>query len=258
MSPRSSIPMGNLALPPFTRGVKWILITSVGLSILVALSGQMGSELERALAFTPEDLWLRGRIWQPFTYTLLHRSADGIIFAVLGLWLMGGSLEAMWGTRRFVTFYFATSALAALATAVVGLALGDVARQSYFGNGPVLGGLAAAFAVLLPSATIFLIVLPIPARLLLPISAGLTLLFMIFAARATGSLTRGIAAYLPHAFALGAGVLFAGGVRTPRQLWLRVRVWWIDKRLRNRKLRVVRGEDETPGHGRSGSDKYLH
>ena len=80
MSPRSSIPMGNLALPPFTRGVKWILITSVGLSILVALSGQMGSELERALAFTPEDLWLRGRIWQPFTYTLLHRSADGIIF----------------------------------------------------------------------------------------------------------------------------------------------------------------------------------
>jgi membrane associated rhomboid family serine protease len=245
MPPRSSIPMGNLALPPFTRGVKWILIVSVGLSIVA----RFVPELLRLAAFAPADLWFRGYIWQPFTYTLLHVSPDGIIFAVLGLWLMGGSLEAMWGTRRFVTFYFASSALAALATAFVGLVSPQVAQHVYNGNGPVLEALAAAFAVLLPSATIFLVVLPIPARLLLPISAGITLLLMIYG---------GIAAYLPHAFALGAGVLFAGGVRTPRQLWLRVRVWWIDKRLRSRRLRVVRGEDETPGQGRSGSDKYLH
>ena len=241
--------MGNLALPPFTRGVKWILIASVAVSILVPLSGRFGREFGEAVAFTPADLWIHGRVWQPFTYTLLHSSPGSIIFAILGLWLMGGSLEAMWGTRRFVTFYFATSALAALATAIVGRIAGDaVARQMYSGNGPVLEALVAAFAVLLPTATIFLIVLPIQARLLLPISAGITLLLMIYG---------GVPAYLPHAFALGAGVLFASGMRTPRQLWLRVRVWWIDKRLRSRKLRVVRGEDDA-GRGRSGSDKYLH
>jgi membrane associated rhomboid family serine protease len=244
MPPRSSIPMGNMALPPFTRGVKWILIASVAISIL----GRFVREVSELAAFVPADL-LRGRVWQPFTYTLLHRSPDGIIFAILGLWLMGGSLESMWGTRRFVTFYFATSGLAALATALVGLVFGDVAHQIYSGNGPVLDALAAAFAVLLPSATIFLIVLPIQARLLLPISAGITLLLMIY---------YGVAAFLPHAFALGAGVLLAGGVRTPRQMWLRVRVWWIDRRLRSRRLRVVRGEGEPPGPGRSGTDKYLH
>ena len=93
---------------------------------------------------------------------------------------MGGSLEAMWGTRRFVTFYFATSALAALATAIVGRIAGDaVARQMYSGNGPVLEALVAAFAVLLPTATIFLIVLPIQARLLLP----LFVLGVVFIAR---------------------------------------------------------------------------
>src|SRR5438105_5537296 len=245
MSPRSSIPMGNLALPPFTRGVKWILIASVGISII----GRYVPDLAAAVAFSPSDLWFRGRVWQPLTYTLLQTSVDGIIFAILGLWLMGGSLEAMWGTRRFVTFYFATSAVAALATAFVGLVFRDVAQTLYSGTGPVLNALAAAFAVLLPTATIFLIVLPIPARLLLPISAGITLLLMIYG---------GVPAYLPHAFALGAGVLFAGGMRTPRQLWLRVRVWWIDKRLRSRKLRVVRGDDDLPSRGRSGSDKYLH
>jgi|SRR5438309_4243477 len=246
MSPRSSIPMGNLALPPFTRGVKWILIASVGISII----GRYVPDLAAAVAFSPSDLWFRGRVWQPLTYTLLQTSVDGIIFAILGLWLMGGSLEAMWGTRRFVTFYFATSAVAALATAFVGLVFRDVAQSFYSGTGPVLNALAAAFAVLLPTATIFLIVLPIPARLLLPISAGITLLLMVFERR--------VAPYLPHAFALGAGVLLAGGMRTPRKMWLRVRVWWIDKRLKSRKLRVVRGENEPSEPGRSGTDKYLH
>ncbi|HWE25501.1 MAG TPA: rhomboid family intramembrane serine protease [Myxococcales bacterium] len=246
MPPRSSIPMGNLALPPFTRGVKWLLIASVAISIV----GRYVPGFAAAMAFSPADLWFRGFLWQPLTYTLVQTSVDGIIFAILGLWLLGGSLEAMWGTRRFVTFYFATSVLAALATAFVGLAFRSVAQGIYSGTGPVLNALAAAFAVLLPTATIFLVVLPLPARLLLPISAGITLLLMVFERR--------VAPYLPHAFALGAGVLFAGGMRTPRQLWLRVRVWWIDKRLRSRKLRVVRGEDEASGRGRSGSDKYLH
>jgi membrane associated rhomboid family serine protease len=244
MPPRSSIPMGNLTLPPFTRGVKWILIVSVALSILGRFFPQVGA----LVAFVPDQFW-HGRIWQPLTYTLFCRGAEEIIFAVLGLWLIGGSLESMWGTRRFVTFYFASSVAAAIVTALVGLAWRAVADQHYYGNGPVLEALIAAFAVLLPAATIFLIVLPLQARLLLPISAGITVLMMIYG---------GVPPYLPHAFGLGAGVLFAGGVRTPRQLWLRARVWWIDKRLRSRKLRVVRGEDETPGRGRSGSDKYLH
>ena len=246
MPPRSSIPMGNLALPPFTRGVKWLLIASLAISI----AGLYLPGFKAAVEFSPADLWYRGWVWQPFTYTLLQTSVDGIIFAALGLWLLGGSLEAMWGTRRFVTFYFATSVVAALATAFVGLVFRDVGQTFYAGTGPILNALAAAFAVLLPTATIFLVILPLPARLLLPISAGITLLLMVFERR--------VAPYLPHAFALGAGVLFAGGVRTPRQLWLRVRVWWIDKRLRSRKLRVVRGDDDTPGSGRSGSDKYLH
>lgn len=248
MSPRSSIPMGNFALPPFTRGVKWLLIATVALSILVPLTGAFGENLKVLLAFIPAA-FTHGFLWQPFTYTFLNPDPLGIIFAALGLWLLGGTLEAMWGTRRFVAFYFATSVLAALATAVIGLFSGSVARYAYFGNFVVLAALAAAFAVSLPSARIFLYVVPIEARLLLPISAGITLLFVIF---------NGATPYLPQIFALGTGVLFAGGVRTPRQVLLRLRVWWIDRRLRSRRLRVVRGEDDVPGRGRSGSDKYLH
>jgi len=242
------MPMGNFAFPPFTRGVKWLLIATVAVSILVPLTGAFGENLKIYLGFVPIGL-RRGYLWQPLTYTLLNPDPLGLVFAGLGLWLLGGSLEAMWGTRRFVAFYFATGALAALATAAIAIFSPSVAGFLYAGNWVVIEALAAAFAVSLPSARIFLYFVPVEARLLLPISAGITLLYMIF---------YGPVPFLPQLFGLGAGVLFAGGVRTPRQLLLRLRVWWIDRRLRSRRLRVVRGEDEQPGRGRSGSDKYLH
>jgi membrane associated rhomboid family serine protease len=142
-------------LPPFTRGVKWLLIATVAVSIMVPLSGALGQQLAMLLAFTPAAL-RRGYLWQPFTYTFLNLEPFSLIFAGLGLWMMGGSLESMWGTRRFVTFYFASSALAALATGILAIFWPAVAQYHYLGNWTVLEALAAAFAVSLPSAQIFL------------------------------------------------------------------------------------------------------
>ncbi len=193
------MPMGNFALPPFTRGVKWLLIATGVVSILRPLTGAFGDNLAVLLAFTPAA-FTHGHLWQALTYTFLNPDPIGLIFAALGLWFLGASLEAMWGTRRFVTFYFATSVLAALATAVVGIFFGSVGRETYFGNFVVVEALAAAFAVTLPSARILLYIVPIEARLLLPISAGITLLYMIF---------NGPVHYLPQLFGLGAGVVFA-------------------------------------------------
>jgi hypothetical protein len=83
---------------------------------------------------------------------------------------------------------------------------------------------------------------------MLPISAGITVLYML--------MSPPWFLYLPQLFGLAAGVVFAGGSR-PGNLLLRMKVWWIDRRLRRSKLRVVRGEDE-PLSGSRGSDKYLH
>jgi membrane associated rhomboid family serine protease len=159
----------------------------------------------------------------------------------------------MWGTRRVLAFYFVTSAAGAVATAAVGYFVRSVRVSEYYGNWPALEGLIAAFAVLLPNAQIFLYFLPVRARWMLPISAGITVLFMLMTQWQE---------FLPQLFGLGAGVLFARGV-APHNLMLRMKVWWIDRRLRRSKLRVVRGKDDEPGpfsgtgSGR-GSDKYLH
>jgi membrane associated rhomboid family serine protease len=237
-------------VPPLTRGVKWLGAATLAVSILAAVLGDTGERLRILVAFTPARFW-HGWVWQPLTYTFLNLDPISLLFALLGLWLLGAYLEQMWGTRRFVTFYFVTGAAGALATGLLGFLLAPVWVNPYFGNWSSLEGLIAAFAVLMPSAQIFLYFVPVQARWMLPISAGITLLFMLM-----GSWV----AYLPQLFGLGAGVLFAGGV-APRRMLLRMRVWWIDRRLRRSKLRVVRGKDDEggpfSGTGR-GSDKYLH
>ena len=249
MSPRGSQPGMSFGVPPFTRGVKWLAIATAVTSILFAVTGESGGAVFRQLLFVPAELW-HGKIWQLVTYTFINPDPIGLLFALLGLWMLGATLETRWGTRRFVTFYFLCGAAGALATALVGLASQTVAHHPYYGNWSALEGLIAAFAVLMPDARILLYFFPVPARLMLPISAGITLLFMLMT---------GWVPYLPQLFGLGAGVLFAGGV-SPENVLLRAKVWWIDRRLRRSKLRVVRGvgNDEDVRSASRGSDKYLH
>src|SRR4051794_11429394 len=245
MSPRGQ-PTMSFGVPPLTRGVKWLGGITVAVSILVAVLGESGGALARTGVFVPDAFW-HGRVWQPLTYTFLNPDPLSLLFALLGLWLLGAYLEQAWGTRRFVIFYLATGALGAVATALLGLAVNAVRFHAFAGNWSSLEGLIAAFAVLMPDAQIFLYYVPVQARWMLPISAGITVLFMLMT---------GWVPYLPQLFGLGAGVLLAGGV-APRNVLLRAKVWWIDRRLRRSRLRVVRG-DEDVRSGSRGSDKYLH
>jgi len=236
--------------PRLTRGVKILLVAlgvfSVGLPLLGWSSPALEEQVRAQLAFTPAELW-RGKIWQPLTFTLIARDPLDLLLSALLLWMFGSALEQRWGTKRFLGFYFASVAAAAVVTALIGLGVRSVAVYPYLGNWPAQEAMVAAYALLMPDAQILLFfVLPIPGRWLIPISAGMTLLFVI--------MSRTAVPYVPHLLALGAGMLFARGVAGPRHLWLRLRVFWIERRLSNRKLRVVPGGDKP----KQGSDGYLH
>src|SRR5207248_4936454 len=175
MSPRGASSM-QFGVPPLTRGVKWLGGVTLAISVLVAVLGDSGAGLARFVLFLPADFF-RGHVWTPLTYTFLNPDPISLLFALLGLWLLGASLEQMWGTRRFITFYMVTGATGALVTGLIGFLLGPVWLNPYFGNWSSLEGLIAAFAVLMPTARIFLYFIPVQARWMLPISAGITLLF---------------------------------------------------------------------------------
>ncbi|TMA15203.1 MAG: rhomboid family intramembrane serine protease [Deltaproteobacteria bacterium] len=245
MSPRGR-PAMSFGMPPFPTGIKWLVIVTLAASVMSKVVPGMGA----TAVLTPALFW-HGWVWQVFTYPFVIPDARALLWSLLGIWLLGGSLEQQWGMRRFVGFYIAVSVLAGLATALVGLAHPDVGNFHYFGNWPAIAGLIAAFAVTMPNAQIFFsFVLPVSARALLAISVGMTVLFMIM---------DGWVGYVPELLGFPAGALWVSS-RSPRHLLLRARVWWIDRRLRRSRLRVVRGKDDeaTPLSGGRGSDKYLH
>ena len=46
-------------------------------------------------------------IWQYVTSMFMHGGVMHILFNMLGLWMFGTALESIWGTRKFLFFYFA-------------------------------------------------------------------------------------------------------------------------------------------------------
>ena len=241
-------------MPPVSRGVKILMIATAVLSIGVAglekwSGGDLGAWLGQNTVFIPQLLW-HGKIWTAGTYTLLNPTVFGLLIAELMLWMFAGPLERRWGMRRFLLFYFATTAAAAGATALVGLVAPDVARYPYHGIGTALEALAAAFAMSFPDDQIyFSFVLPIRARYLIHISVGFTLLSVVM----EGS----VVPFIAPLFGLVAGIVFSrGALKGPQHLLLRLRVWWIERRMAGRKLRVVPGREEP--RSKSGSDGYLH
>jgi len=53
-------------------------------------------------------------LWQLFTYLFLHGSFAHLLFNMFALFSFGVSLEKLWGTKRFLIFYFITGIGAAV------------------------------------------------------------------------------------------------------------------------------------------------
>lgn len=78
----------------------------------------------------------RFAIWQPLTYMFMHSGFDHLLFNMFALWMFGYVLENLWGTKRFLIYYFACGLGAAAITLALGL-------------GPTLGASGAVYGILL-------------------------------------------------------------------------------------------------------------
>ena len=99
--------------------------------------------------------------WQVITYAFLHGGWTHILFNMFALWMFGGPIEHLLGTKHYTFYYFFCAVTAAIAHMLV---------AQYFMHGfyPTLGasgaifGLLVAFGVMYPRLKMFLIFLPIP------------------------------------------------------------------------------------------------
>ncbi|HMM67931.1 MAG TPA: rhomboid family intramembrane serine protease [Dokdonella sp.] len=150
-------------LPPVTRA---LLIANVGIYLLQML---IGDPLIIHFALWPlgTDMPVQGggtvgfQIWQLVTYGFLHGSLTHLLFNMLALWMFGGAIEQLFGSRPFAIYYL---------TSVVGAAIAQLFVVAYFTHGfyPTLGasggvfGLLLAFGMMFPHQRIMLLFPPIP------------------------------------------------------------------------------------------------
>lgn len=141
------------ALPPATRA---LIVITVAIYLLQLLSGDV---------FGLFALWPLGdnfRPWQVVTYAFLHSTDTWahIFFNMFALFMFGRELEQLWGTRRFVVFYFA-SVLAAAATQLIVTWYSGAQYPTVGASGGIFG-LLMAFALYFPQQRITLLFPPIP------------------------------------------------------------------------------------------------
>ncbi|HET9033458.1 MAG TPA: rhomboid family intramembrane serine protease [Dokdonella sp.] len=101
------------------------------------------------------------QIWQLLSYGFLHGSFTHLLFNMFALWMFGGAIEQLFGSRPFAIYYL---------VCVVGAAIAQLIVVHYFTGGiyPTLGasggvfGLLLAFGMMFPHQRIMLLFPPIP------------------------------------------------------------------------------------------------
>lgn len=95
--------------------------------------------------------------WQLVTYMFLHADFYHIFFNLFALWIFGQALEQLWGTKRFLMYYFLTGIGA-------GLIQLFVSSGSTIGASGAVYGILLGFGMMYPDRKIMLLFPPIPIK----------------------------------------------------------------------------------------------
>jgi membrane associated rhomboid family serine protease len=142
-------------LPPATQ---WLLIANVAVFVL---------ENSGMIAVDAFALWPPGGLdsgfepWQIVTYSFLHANLAHIFFNMLALYMFGGEVERLFGTRFYVAYYFACVISAAICHLVVTAWLGGPPVPTVGASGGIYG-LLLAFGIYFPHRRVLLLFPPIP------------------------------------------------------------------------------------------------
>ncbi len=166
----------------FPKGMKFLLISTTAVflfQVFLQLGIRIGDIYLYNVFFRLFALFPLGNgflIWQPVTYLFLHGGFFHIFFNLLALWFFGVELENVWGTRRFLGYYFLCG---------VGAALSNLLLTPLFttplptiGASGAIYGILLAFGMLFPEAPVYIYFLfPIKAKYFVSIFIAIELFY---------------------------------------------------------------------------------
>jgi membrane associated rhomboid family serine protease len=159
---------------------------------------------------TPRLVVTKGYIWQIVTYMFLHGSIWHLILNMFIIWMFGTPLEGVWGSNRFLNYYF-----------VCGLG-GALLSFLFSFNTTVIGASGAGYGILLAYAILF----PyneIYVCGLLPVRARTLVIFMTIIELASGFSSGDGIAHFAHLGGMAAGFLYLRGGERLRRYFRKIR-----------------------------------
>jgi len=142
------------------QGVKGLIIANSAVFLLMWLISPVELILLRWFSLVPADVVTRFYVWQLGTYLFLHQGFLHILMNMLGLWFFGKDLEDIWGTRRFLQFYFFCGIGAGVVVVLANYLFGNPESRTIGASGAIYGIFLVA-AVLWPDRTIIFYIFPI-------------------------------------------------------------------------------------------------
>jgi membrane associated rhomboid family serine protease len=215
--------------------VKILIIINIAVFILIHIFPRAGWILFFGLV--PSFVFSKFMLWQPLTYMFLHIGLWHLVVNMLMLWFFGSAIEASWGRRQFLFFYFFTGIGAGLCSFVVSMGSG----MPVVGASGAIFGILVAYAMMYPDSMILLFfIFPMKMRHAVLVLAGINLLGAI---SSPGS---GIA-YFAH---LGGGLF---GYLYLKNEWIRRRISYLNfsgikSRYEQKKARKLQAAREDLNH----------
>ncbi len=192
-------------LPPVTKTLVALIFAGWLAELL------FGARLNVSLGLVPYLVTKQFWLWQTLTYLFIHADFLHFFFNALMLWMLGRILEPEMGSRKFLIYFLACGAAAALFTA----AWTPESLIPVIGASGAVFGLLGAFAFLHPDTTVyFYFIFPMSARMMAFLLGALELVMTV---SRTGSRISSVT----HLGGLAAGLL-----------WL-----WAERRWRERPVR---------------------
>jgi membrane associated rhomboid family serine protease len=227
-----------------TAAVKALIIACVAIFLFQLGLSSFGGGLVGALALIPHEFVNQGHLWQIITYFFLHTEPLQLVLNMMMIAFIGSELEAIWGTKRFVQFYFFCGVFSGIVYLVLQLILGGGGIFTpMLGASGAIYGLLAAYGILFKERVmLFMMLFPMKAKHFIWILAGVEFLSSLSSGRnGVGSLA--------HLGGIGAAYLYLYG-RASWNVYVKRKGDWDvaqrGKRARNVKhLKLVKNDDSS-------------
>ncbi len=189
-----------------TPAIKVLLIASIAIYLIQHTLDQFfGFHITHTLGLVPEKFVLGFAFWQIVTYSFLHGPPWHLFFNMLMLLFIGIEIEARWGVRKFLKYYFFCVVSAGLAYILMQFVMVDRLSQPMVGASGGIFGLLIAYGILFGERTmLFMMLFPMKAKHFIWILAGIEIMTLVYS---PGASLSGVA----HLAGMAAGFVYLVG-----------------------------------------------